>query len=173
ARVLVPTITRGLRQPRLLMPIQPSTYGQDTKYGAALTGSDWPGLPLRIGHMPESGRVEGLTSSADAILVWLGGPSEVTIVYRNPTSDADVEHRFMRSSGMLDLLPSGTLLRSVEWRGKPSSCTSVNLPEACIRALCEAPLPGLDPQRGQIGRASGRERGRRSREAALADADSA
>lgn len=130
------------------MPIQPSTYGQDTKYGAALTGSDWPGLPLRIGHMPESGRVEGLTSSADAILVWLGGPSEVTIVYRNPTSDADVEHRFMRSSGMLDLLPSGTLLRSVEWRGKPSSCTSVNLPEACIRALCEAPLPGLDPQRG-------------------------
>src|SRR5690606_20998890 len=28
-----------------------------SKYGLALTGSDWVGLPLRIGHLPESGTV--------------------------------------------------------------------------------------------------------------------
>lgn len=125
-----------------------SAYGQETRYGAALTGSDWPGLPLRIGHVPESGRVEGLSANADAVLVWLGGPAEVTISYQSPTTQSDVSHQFVRSSGTIDLLPRGTQLRTIEWRGKASTCTSVNLPEESIRALCESPLPGLDPKRG-------------------------
>jgi len=115
-----------------------------SKYGAALTGSDWPGLPLRIGHIPESGRIEALSTDADAVLVWLGGPSEIAIVYTEPSSGNAAEHRFLRSSGMIDLLPRGTVLQSVTWRGKPSTCTSVNLPDACIKALCADELPGLD-----------------------------
>jgi len=125
----------------------PSTYGQATKYGAALTGSDWPGLPLRIGHVPESGRVEGLATEVDAVLVWLGGPAETTIKFARP-GEAAADHRFIRSSGMVDLLPRGTVLESVEWRGKPSTCTSVNLPEAAVRTLLEDALPGLDAEHG-------------------------
>lgn len=125
-----------------------STYGQETRYGAALTGSDWPGLPLRIGHVPESGRVESLSANSDAVLVWLGGPADVTIGYRRPPTGEEAEHRFVRSSGTIDLLPRGTELLRIEWHGKASTCTSVNLPEACIRALSEAPMPGLDPARG-------------------------
>jgi len=125
-----------------------SSYGQATKYGAALTGSDWPGLPLRIGHVPETGRVEGLSSVSDAVLVWLGGPAEVTITYVEPRTRTEAEHRFVRSSGMIDLLPRGTQLVRVEWRGKPSTCTSVNLPDACLQALCPDALPGLDAERG-------------------------
>jgi AraC family transcriptional regulator len=125
----------------------PSTYGQATKYGAALTGSDWPGLPLRVGHIPESGRVEGLATEVDAVLVWLGGPAETTIRFTMP-GEAAADHRFVRSSGMVDLLPRGTVLESVEWRGKPSTCTSVNLPEAAVRTLLENALPGLAAAHG-------------------------
>jgi AraC family transcriptional regulator len=126
----------------------PSTYGQATKYGAALTGSDWPGLPLRIGHMPESGRVEGLATEVDAVLVWLGGPADVTITYTDPATQAETQHRFVRSSGMVDLLPRGTTLLSVDWRGRSSTCTSVNLPEACVKTLSADALPGLDAEHG-------------------------
>jgi AraC family transcriptional regulator len=126
----------------------PDKDGVPSKYGAALTGSDWPGLPLRIGHIPESGRMEGLSTNVDAVLVWLGGPAEVSISYADPRSRSNAGHRFVRSSGMIDLLPRGTTMHSVDWRGKASTCTSVNLPEESVRALCPGALPGLDQDRG-------------------------
>lgn len=119
-----------------------------SKYGAALTGSDWPGLPLRIGHIPESGLVEELSTDVDAVLVWVGGPSEVSIVYRDPGSGADCEHEFQRRSGMIDLLPRGTLLRKVRYHGAPSTCISVNLPQSCLSALCADEPIGLDEKQG-------------------------
>ncbi|XXY51380.1 AraC family transcriptional regulator [Sorangium sp. So ce269] len=114
----------------------------------ALTGSDWVGLPLRIGHMPESGRVEGLSTESDAVLVWVGGPSQVDICFVEPASGESREHSFERLSGMMDLLPRRTRLLSIEWRGRPSVCTSVNFPEASMSALCSSPSPGLAPERG-------------------------
>lgn len=119
-----------------------------SKYGSALTGSDWPGLPLRIGHIPESGRVEALIGEHDSVLVWLGGPSEVTITYVDATSRGDAVHQFVRTSGMIDLLPRGTHMHSVEWRGKPSTCTSVNLPGASLAELGSDALSGLDEKAG-------------------------
>lgn len=119
-----------------------------SKYGAALTGSDWVGLPLRIGHIPESGTVEELSTDTDAVLVWSGGPTEVKILYREPTSGDIAEYRFERFSGMMDLLPRGTRLLSVQWQGKPSVCTSVNLPESCWLALCSTQYTGLVPEQG-------------------------
>lgn len=119
-----------------------------SKYGAALTGSDWAGLPLRIGHFPGSGSVEGLHTDTDAVLVWVGGPSEVTITYRDPASDAALEHHFERYSGMMDLLPRGTTLHRVDWHGRPSTCTSVNFPEVTLQALCSIPGAGLPADQG-------------------------
>ncbi|WP_437618369.1 helix-turn-helix domain-containing protein [Sorangium sp. So ce1151] len=114
----------------------------------ALTGSDWVGLPLRIGHVPESGRIEGLSTESDAVLVWVGGPSQVDICFVEPASGEPREHSFERLSGMMDLLPRRTRLLSIEWRGRPSVCTSVNFPEASMSALCSSPSPGLVPERG-------------------------
>jgi AraC family transcriptional regulator len=124
------------------------------KYGAALTGSDWPGLPLRIGHVPESGRVEDLSGHADTVLVWVGGPSNVSVIYVHPVTGADVRHDFERRSGMVDLLPGTIHMKSVTWEGRPSTCTSVNFPEACLEALCAEPASGFDatlgPQYGLV-----------------------
>ena len=118
------------------------------KYGAALTGSDWVGLPLRIGHIAEAGSLEDLSTDTDAVLVWSGGPSEVTIRYREPTSGDSVEYSFERFSGMIDLLPRGTKLHRIEWRGRPSVCTSVNFPESSLVALYATEAAGLVPERG-------------------------
>lgn len=118
------------------------------KYGEALTGSDWVGLPLRIGYMPESGRVEGLFAETDAVLVWTGGPSQVDICFAKPTSDEVQEYSFERLSGMVDLLPRRTRLFHVEWRGRPSVCTSVNFREGTMSVLCASPSPVLVPERG-------------------------
>ena len=118
------------------------------KYGAALTGSDWVGLPLRIGHIPDSGSLEELSTDTDAVLVWSGGPSEVTIRYQDPDSGEAAEYKFERFSGMMDLLPRGTKLLRVEWHGRPSVCTSVNFPESSLEALCSTEPTGLVPERG-------------------------
>lgn len=119
-----------------------------SKYGSALTGSDWPGLPLRIGHIPGSGQLEELSTEVDAVLVWTGGPSDVIIVYRDPATGEDRDHSFQRRSGMIDLLPSGTLLRSVRYQGAPSTCTSINLPQSCLAALCSDEPVGLSRSAG-------------------------
>ncbi|WP_437678221.1 helix-turn-helix domain-containing protein [Sorangium sp. So ce131] len=119
-----------------------------TKYGSALTGSDWVGLPLRIQYVPESGRLEGLFTDKDAVLVWAGGPSQVDIRFADPTSGETREHSFERLSGMMDLLPRRTRLHSVEWRGRPSVVTGVSFPEESMLALCSSPSIGLVPERG-------------------------
>src|SRR6187399_1885566 len=112
-----------------------------SKYGMALTGSDWVGLPLRIGEVPERGRLEELIGEVDAILVWTGGPSQVKIVYAHPIQGT-AQHEFTRVSGAIDLLPRGTHMFSVEWEGKSSLCTSVNLPAASLSVLSAQPILG-------------------------------
>ncbi len=118
------------------------------KYGTALTGSNWIGLPLRIGEVPERGVIEDLHTDTDAILTWIGGPSEVRIAFSHPSVGKRREHHFERTSGMLDLLPRGTRLHQVIWSGRPSICTSVNLPRASLVALRADPEPALDDSDG-------------------------
>lgn len=124
------------------------TTGIPSKYGMALTGSDWVGLPLRIGYLPESGIVTDLSSETDAVLVWSGGATDVEIDYRNPGMSDSECSRFKRQSGAIDLLPRGTRLDRVTWHGEPSICTSVNFPEACLSALSTERTAGLDPKPG-------------------------
>jgi len=125
------------------MPTNPPS-----KYGLALTGSDWVGLPLRVGQVPESGVVEDLSSDTDTILVWSGGKSGVTVHYRDPDARTSKHCQFTRTSGAMDLLPRGTRLHKVIWQGESSTCTSVTLPAACLSALCSEPAAGLDTAKG-------------------------
>ncbi|MGK3992100.1 helix-turn-helix transcriptional regulator [Sorangium sp. So ce1024] len=118
------------------------------KYGAALTGSDWVGLPLRMQYLPEDGRLEALSAEWDTVLVWTGGPSQVDICFEDPAAGEAREHSFERLSGMIDLMPRGTRLHSVTWRGRPSVCIGVKFPEAAMLALCSSVPACLVPERG-------------------------
>ncbi|WP_437630604.1 helix-turn-helix domain-containing protein [Sorangium sp. So ce854] len=118
------------------------------KYGAALTGSDWVGLPLRMQYVPEDGRFEALSAGSDTVLVWTGGPSQIDIRFEDPVAGEAREHSFERLSGMIDLMPRGTRIHSVTWRGRPTVCTGVNFPEAAMVALCSSPSPCLAPEQG-------------------------
>lgn len=118
------------------------------KYGAALTGSDWVGLPLRMQYVPECGRFEALSAESDTVLVWTGGPSQIDIRFEDPAAGEAREHSFERLSGMIDLMPRGTRIHSVTWRGRPSVVTGVNFPEAAMVALCSSPSPCLAPEQG-------------------------
>lgn len=119
-----------------------------SKYGSALTGSDWAGLPLRIGEIPAVGEVHDLLGEVDAVLVWSGGPSKVTIEYEVPGSLQMSQYAFERVSGMIDLLPSGTKMQRIVWHGEESTCVSVNLPRASLSALGGETILGLDCSRG-------------------------
>ena len=74
------------------------------KYGLPLTGSDWSGLPMRVGHFPAVGRIEDLKSTSDSVLLWTGATSHVDIAYRHGDSRIR-QSRFDRRSGMIDILP--------------------------------------------------------------------
>jgi AraC family transcriptional regulator len=118
-----------------------------SKYGAPLTDSDWVGLPLRIGQIPEAGMIEDLCSNSDAILAWSGGPSDVTIDYLSVGSEQVERCEFKRVPGAIDLIPRGTRLVRIRWQGRPSVCVSVNLPLRSVQALSEESL-GLNVQDG-------------------------
>lgn len=122
------------------------------KYGLPLTGSDWAGLPLRVGDIPEVGSVHDLNGESDAVLLWTGGMSEVEILGYRPDVNgvAEKRHTFRRTSGMIDLLPRGTQMKEIRWTGGESQCVSIVLPPATLHALFgQAPLE-LDATRGPI-----------------------
>ena len=78
-----------------------------SKYGVPLTDEQWAGLPLRAGNFERTGKLDGLVAAGDALLVWGCGVSDVTLHARRGARTE--RHRFRRRSGMLDLLPRGTV----------------------------------------------------------------
>lgn len=122
------------------------------KYGSPLTGSDWAGLPMRVGDIPEDGAVHELSGESDAVLIWTGGTTEVEIMGFRPDVSGVPEkrHTFLRTSGMIDLLPRGTHIKEIRWSGDTTHCVSIALPPATLHALFgQAPLE-LDATRGPI-----------------------
>jgi AraC family transcriptional regulator len=99
-----------------------------------LTPADWSGLPLRAASFNGSGTAEGLVTEADTILVWSGGRSEVTIDSGCPHAVSS-RHQYSRHSGMIDLMPAGTVLQRVEWQGQRTSCVSASVPRARAHEL--------------------------------------
>lgn len=127
---------------------EPSTSTPEGKYGRPLTGSDWVGLPLRVGHFPAGGATQDLHAQEDAILLWSGGASNVTIDGRGPEEQAVKRRAFSRLSGMIDLLPEGTWFERIEWSGEETTCTAVNMPRSCLAELTHDSPSGLDPSLG-------------------------
>ena len=105
------------------------------KYGCELTNEQWRGVPLRVGHFQGAGRVTDLTASADTVLVWSGGRSEVTVHARRERGQPVSSHQFVRHSGMIDLMPQGTVLEQVDWQGQRQGCVSAIIPSATAREL--------------------------------------
>lgn len=116
------------------------------KYGRPLTGADWTGLPLRVGHFGAEGSVADLHTDTDSVLVWTGAQNNVNITGSKLDSFGARENRseFVRSSGMVDLLPSGTSIREVDWGGGATECVAVNFPREAVRTLMGHHAPSLD-----------------------------
>jgi AraC family transcriptional regulator len=115
---------------------------RDPKYGAPLTNEAWAGWPLRVGHFPGQGVVEGLFAVADTVLVWSGGVSEVS-VHTGRTLQT-----FTRRGGMVDLLPAGITIDQIHWRGEATGCTSAVLPRAQVQSLLGAGQAGFEADAG-------------------------
>lgn len=103
------------------------------KYGTPLTAEPWRGWPLRVGHFSTRGQLEGLVAESDALLVWSGGTTDVTLHARR--SRGTDQHRFVRRGGMIDLLPRGTRLEEVRWVGQESTCVSVNFDALALERM--------------------------------------
>lgn len=118
------------------------------KYGCELTNAEWRGVPLRVGHFQGTGRVTDLTASADTVLVWSGGRAEVTIHARRERGLPVSSHTFVRHSGMIDLMPNGTVLEQIDWRGQRQGCVSAIIPVPRARELSQQEGPGFDAEAG-------------------------
>ena len=117
------------------------------KYGNDLTAREWPGLPLRTSEFEGSGRCEDITAHADTVLVWSGGRSEVTIDHRREHAPT-ARHRFVRHSGMVDLMPQGTVIEQINWSGQSTACVSTVIPAGRALQLSSQDTPCFDPERG-------------------------
>lgn len=117
-----------------------------------LTDDDWAGLPLRLEHFPASGGAETLHVTVDTVLVWSGGRSDVALYAVHDSMSHDARrHDFIRQSGTVDLIPAGTMLERVEWRGQASSCLSALIPAARARELLGDDAPSFDPAGPRFG----------------------
>jgi len=102
---------------------------------------------MRQGDWPGRGKLENLTTTSDAILVWTGSAHEVNLHGSTPGSPT-TSKTFVRRGGMVDVMPAGTTLHEVRWSGASSTCVSVNFTSDCLRDLFGANVPRLDPERG-------------------------
>ena len=109
-----------------------------------LCGADWEGPRLRVAHFQGTGRLGPVAIGVDTVSVWSGGRSEVTVQHRRESGGTQ-QQSFARYSGTIDLLPDGTLLELVEWRGQRQSLLSAELDTG---ALAGGAAPCLDPARG-------------------------
>src|SRR3954447_813731 len=101
----------------------PSLSITTPNYGVPLANEAWPGWRLRVSEHPASGKMEGLVAADDAVLIWTGGKSEVSLHARAEQQRG--RPQFVRSAGMIDLLPKGIVFEEVWWRGKACTCVSV------------------------------------------------
>jgi AraC family transcriptional regulator len=119
-----------------------------SKYGVSFTQQAWRGWPLRVGQFGVEGALEDLVAGADALLLWSGGTSEVTLHERR--SRSVVRHSIVRHAGMVDLLPRGTTFEAVSWRGQASECISVTLGDSELGERLGSAAP-LEPERLRLG----------------------
>ena len=118
-----------------------------SKYGDVFSGADWSGPDMRKGDWAASGKVEDLTAPSDVVLIWTGHAHEVTLRGASPRAGSE-SRTFVRRSGMIDVMPAGTTLKEISWRGGSATCVSLCFGEDCLRDLFGDDIPRLDPARG-------------------------
>src|SRR5690606_33777371 len=93
-----------------------------------------------------AGTVTELFGESDSILVWTGGMSEVSIAgsKRDISGAQEKNETLVRRSGHIDLLPRGTSIQEINWKGEASRCIAVNLPESDLIRLFGDARNGLD-----------------------------
>jgi AraC family transcriptional regulator len=123
-----------------------ATVARARRQSYALTSADWQGPPLRVGHLPGAGRLGPVEVAADTVSVWSGGKAEVTVQHRHGDTSAR-RQSFARYSGTIDLVPAGTTLEQVEWRGQRQSWLSAELSGPGM-GLGDHGVHCLDPARG-------------------------
>lgn len=102
---------------------------------------------MRQGDWPDRGKLEDLTASCDSVLVWTGNAQEVTVHGSTPGTRTSSK-TFVRRGGMIDILPAGTKLHEVRWRGGSATCVAVNLTSHTLRELFGEKAPHFDPEKG-------------------------
>jgi AraC family transcriptional regulator len=90
-----------------------------------------------------------LLVEGDTVAVWSGGRSAVTVHHRREHTGVTRES-FLRHSGMIDLLPAGTVLEQVEWSGQSQSCLSAELGDGVELGRADGATHCLDPERGAL-----------------------
>jgi len=113
------------------------------KCGETITAESWKGWPLRVAQFAGKGRTEGLVSADDALLVWSGGRSEVTLQQKARS------HHFRRRPGTVDLMPKGTVLEEVSWQGQACTCVAVSFDSARVERALGAPAV-LEPEQLRV-----------------------
>lgn len=102
---------------------------------------------MRQGDWPDRGKLEDLTASCDSVLVWTGAAHEVNVHTSTPGTRTSSK-TFVRRSGMIDIMPAGTKLHEVRWRGGSATCVAVNLTSHTLRELFGENVPHFDPEQG-------------------------
>jgi AraC family transcriptional regulator len=83
------------------------------------------------------------------VVLWSGGRSDVTMVAHR-AGEARSKGKtlsFVRRGGMIDLLPRGTILKTIVWRGEACGCVAVELERNRVQRLLGVPVPAFDAER--------------------------
>ncbi|AVT06262.1 helix-turn-helix domain-containing protein [Paracidovorax avenae] len=81
----------------------------------------WPGPPMGCFRLDRSGTTHIGMVPVDTVTLWTGGACDVEM-------RCDGQRRsWRRTSGMVDLLPAGTVVSDVRWRGDAMECTWLHL----------------------------------------------
>ena len=102
---------------------------------------------MRKGDWAASGKLEDLTAPSDTVLIWTGNQHEVTLHSSTPGTRI-TSQTFLRGNGMIDVMPAGTKLNEISWRGGSATCISLCFGDGCLRDLFGNGIPRLDLEKG-------------------------
>ena len=72
-------------------------------------------------RMPPSGVAAPGQTTVDTVTLWTGGNCEIEMLSNGQ------QRRWLRTSGMVDLLPAGTIIERVRWNGDATNCIWANV----------------------------------------------
>jgi AraC family transcriptional regulator len=111
-------------------------------HGELLAPTEWSGPSVGRVRMPASGAANPGPTSVDTVFLWTGGKCEVEMICNG------LPRRWLRTSGMVDVWPAGTVIEHVSWNGDAMNCIWIDVDGA----LTPADGPAAAPQAGLVDR---------------------